>query len=131
MIVVVFCVIFLAMLGMVWRQLGSATRTFAMRTTCIQRDQGSVQALADAMHALEVGPPPANPYVCYDTVAIYPVRQLKTYTTDTKTSNYYQITFTRTSDAGVTPRTYSVAVVPVSSAGTLPLNPNDFAAAGP
>ncbi len=49
MIVIIFSVIFLAMLGMVWNQIGSAMRAFTVRSQQIQRDQGAVQALAHAM----------------------------------------------------------------------------------
>ena len=51
-----------------WRGMASALRVASVRTLQSQRDEGSIQALAGAMHVLETGVPPASPYVCGVTI---------------------------------------------------------------
>ena len=64
MLVVLFVLLFMAMLGVGWRLLGSNLRVESVRTLQVQRDQGSVPAIARGLTLLETGLPPSNPYVC-------------------------------------------------------------------
>jgi len=68
MMVLAFVVLFLALLGVAWRRVASALRIASVRTVQSQRDQGSIPALARAVHLLETGLPPASPYVCGVTI---------------------------------------------------------------
>ena len=78
-LVVVFSVLFFTLVGVAWRQTSSVVRIFTVRTNQLLRDRGATQALADALHALDVGKPPGDPdvYQCYDTVQIPPLNGLK------------------------------------------------------
>jgi hypothetical protein len=60
MLVLVFVVLFLAMLGVAWRQMASVLRIEAVRTNQIRRDQGCLLAAIQGIHYLEehmVAPP--------------------------------------------------------------------------
>jgi hypothetical protein len=62
MLVLLFNVLFLMLLGVAWRRMGSVLRIASVRTTQVQRDEGSLRVLADAMRLLETGLPPTTPY---------------------------------------------------------------------
>ena len=141
-IAAMFCVIFVTILGVAWRQMASTIGTFSARSAHIQQDQGAMMALAEAMRALEVGPPPfeeeSTTYTCYCTINNVPVMQdsrikypnsKDEYPESPKTC-YYQLTFVQT---GTTPsdRTYSVTVTSVSSLGTPAYDINNFGVNGP
>lgn len=64
MLVLVFIVLFMAMLGIACRQTASALRIETVRMAQIERDQGSVHAVARGLALLETGFPPTNPYSC-------------------------------------------------------------------
>ncbi len=64
MLVLVFIVLFMAMLGVACRQTASALRIETVRTTQIERDQGSMHAVARGLALLETGLPPSDPYSC-------------------------------------------------------------------
>lgn len=64
MLVLVFIVLFLAMLGVACRQTAAALRIESVRTLQTQRDEGSLHALAKGLALLETGLPPADPYIC-------------------------------------------------------------------
>ncbi len=64
MLVLVFIVLFLAMLGVTLRATGSALRIESARLRQLQRDEGSIHALAKGVALLETGLPPSDPYVC-------------------------------------------------------------------
>lgn len=64
MLVLVFIVLFLAMLGVACRQTASALRIESVRTLQIERDQGSMHAVAKGLALLETGLPPTDPYSC-------------------------------------------------------------------
>ncbi len=74
-IVVMFIVLFTALLGVVFRELAGALRVETLHTLEVQRDTGSVVALAQALALLQTGVPPASPYVCYTTVGTPPSSQ--------------------------------------------------------
>ena len=92
MLVVVFSVLFFTLVGVAWRQTSSVVRIFTVRTNQLLRDRGATQALADALHALDVGKPPGDPdvYQCYDTVQIPPLNGLKFQAGATGSPGYYQ-----------------------------------------
>lgn len=62
LLVVAFILVFLALLGVAFRQLGSAVRIETVRVLQVQRDQGSMHALARGLTLLETGMPPTTPY---------------------------------------------------------------------
>jgi hypothetical protein len=64
MLVLVFIVLFLGLLGVALRQTAAALRIETVRIMQIQRDEGSVHAVARALALLETGLPPTDPYVC-------------------------------------------------------------------
>ncbi len=64
MLVLVFIVLFLGFLGVALRQTAAALRIESVRIMQIQRDEGSVHAVARGLALLETGLPPADPYVC-------------------------------------------------------------------
>jgi hypothetical protein len=78
MIVLIFVTLLLMLLAVAWRQLGSALRIATADAARSELDAGSIQALARALHLLETGLPPANPYVC--CAAISTPGGSKTYT---------------------------------------------------
>jgi len=146
-IAAMFCVLFMTVLGVAWRQMASTIGTFSVRCDYIQQDQGAVMAMAEAMRALEVGPPPfsSNPtsYTCYCTINNVPVIQdMKVkypnvkddYPESTKTC-HYEVKFERkTAAEEETPendRVYTVTVTSVTTAGSPVLNINDFGRKGP
>ena len=67
-LVLLFVLLFVTILGVGWRRLGSSVRVQTIRVGQIQRDQGSVQALGLGLGLLETGSPPSNPYACYVNV---------------------------------------------------------------
>lgn len=68
MLVLVFIVVFLAVLGVAYRQTAAALRLESVRSQQVRRDEGSVHALARGVTLLETGLPPANPYLCAVTL---------------------------------------------------------------
>jgi hypothetical protein len=67
-LVLMFIVLFLALLGVVYREVAGALRIESLHSVQVRRDQGSVPALARALALFETGLPPSNPYVCGVTV---------------------------------------------------------------
>jgi hypothetical protein len=142
--VAVFCVLFATFMGVAWRRMASTIRTFSVRSNQVGQDQGAIMALADAMRALEVGPPPTTTYTCYcvETVSVmqnlrikYPETDKTRYPETTKTC-YYRLTFERQlseeSSSGDN-RVYTVAVEKLEQKpadGTF-LDINDFGVNGP
>ncbi len=137
-LVVVFSVLFFTLVGVAWRQMSSVVRTFTVRTNQLLRDRGATQALADALHALDVGQPPQGSagspdvYQCYDTVQIAPLNGLKFQSAAAGSPSYYMLTFTRLRSEEVGGnRVYQVNVVQSSSLGTPPFSLADFVGAQP
>jgi hypothetical protein len=146
-LVAAFCVLFVTFMGVAWRQMASALYTFTSRSEQIQQDQGAYMVLAQAMRALEVGPPPSSSYVCYGSATVPAMANMRvqcpdptSYSSETDaiaaypdspTVCYYEVTFAL---GGV--KTYVVTVKRLSSAPTPTeekpyLNMNDFAKNGP
>ena len=73
LMVIVFLVLFLAMLGTAWRQVASVLRVETVRAVQTRRDQGCLLAAIQGIHELEAsGTPSSNPW--------YPVVDGKSYT---------------------------------------------------
>jgi hypothetical protein len=128
-LVVVFSVLFFTLVGVAWRQMSSVVRIFTVRTNQLLRDRGATQALADALHALDVGQPPGDPdvYQCCDTVQIPPLNGLKFQAGAASSPYYYQLTFTRMRSEEVGGnRVYQVNVEQSSAAGMPPFRLADF-----
>ena len=68
MLVLVFIVLFLALSAIAYRRTGAALRIESARSLQIQRDEGSIHAVARAVALLETGLPPSDPYVCGVTI---------------------------------------------------------------
>ncbi len=64
LMVILFLILMFSLLTLAYSQLGSALRAEAARAQQVQRDTGSVPALAQALALLETGYPPASPYIC-------------------------------------------------------------------
>jgi hypothetical protein len=104
--VLIFSMLLLGMLGVAWRRIGASLRITSIRTVQISRDQGSIPALARALHLLETGAPPSSPYVCGVTINVANVPHV------------YAVTFApegETSD-----NRWSVQVVPGANATPMP-----------
>ena len=67
-LVLMFVVLFLALLGVVYREVAAALRIESLHSIEVRRDEGSVQALAQGVALLESGLPPTNPYACGVTI---------------------------------------------------------------
>jgi len=61
-IVLLFNVLFLMLIGVTWRRMASVIRIATVRAEEIERDEGRLQVLAQAMRLLETGLPPAISY---------------------------------------------------------------------
>src|SRR5439155_17039615 len=68
MLVLVFILLFLSLLGVAFRQASAALRIETGHTQQVQRDEGSVHAVARGVLLLETGLPPSTPYVCAVTI---------------------------------------------------------------
>jgi hypothetical protein len=62
MLVLGFMVLLLSILGLTYRQIAAVLRVEAARSNQVICDQGSMQAVAQAMSLLENGPPSSDPY---------------------------------------------------------------------
>ena len=60
-LVIVFLVIFLAMLGTAWRHVASVLRVETVRAVQTRRDQGCLLAAVKGMHILETTATPTSP----------------------------------------------------------------------
>jgi Tfp pilus assembly protein PilX len=133
-LVVVFSVLFFTLVGVAWRQMSSVVRIFTVRTNQLLRDRGATQALADGLHALDVGQPPGDPdvYQCCDTVQIPPLTGLKFQSGQASSPYYYTLTFTRArgQEAGGN-RVYQMSVEQSAAAGTPLFKLSDFVGSQP
>ena len=66
--VVIFIVLFTAMLGVVFRELAGALQVETLHKLEVQRDTGTFVALSQALALLQTGLPPTNPYECSVTI---------------------------------------------------------------
>jgi hypothetical protein len=64
MMVLVFLVLFLAILGVCYRHIAAMLRVESVNQTRTVYDEDCIAALARAMALLESGLPPSNPFVC-------------------------------------------------------------------
>jgi hypothetical protein len=67
MLVVLFVVLFLAMLGVTWRQVASVLRIETVRQSQVRRDQGCLMAVLKGIRFLETTTP-SSPYILSTTV---------------------------------------------------------------
>jgi hypothetical protein len=67
-LVVLFLVLFSAVLGVACCELAAVIRTVSLQAVQSDRDEGSLQAAALAVALLETGVPPTSPYVCVATI---------------------------------------------------------------
>ena len=114
--VLIFTMLFFAMLGVAWRRIAASLRIASIRTVQTHRDQGSIPALARAMHLLETGTPPSSPspYVCGVTINVV------------NAPRAYTVTFAAEGDTG-----WSVHVDATQPGETPPPMPGTFATIPP
>lgn len=104
LIVLAFVTLSLSLLAMACSQLSSSILIQTARTQQLQRDEGSIHAVARGLALLETGYPPTNPYVCGVTI-------------DTSTGSHpFIVTFEF--DA---PNRCSVTAAPGENLATMPL----------
>ena len=84
LLVVAFILLFLAILGVAFRQIGAAVRIESARVLQVQRDEGSLHAVARGLALLETGLPPTSPYVGAVTIvtSIGPCSYTVTFTSE-------------------------------------------------
>jgi len=109
MLVVVFILLFLALLGVTYRQIGAAVRIESTRVLQVKRDEGSVHAVARGLALLETGLPPYNPYTGAVTI-----------TTSTGARSF-TVTFTQEGSSN-----WSVYATPTPAGTSPPLLPSTF-----
>jgi hypothetical protein len=68
MLVMVFVVLFLAMLGVAWRQVASVLRVETVRQTQARRDRGCLQAVVNGIQHLDATPTIASGEVWSTTI---------------------------------------------------------------
>lgn len=68
LLVLIFLALVLSLYSLSYRHTAAALRVEATRTLQLQRDEGSVHALAMGLALLETGLPPSNPYICAVTI---------------------------------------------------------------
>jgi hypothetical protein len=108
-LVLVFLVLFLSLAGLAYQQTGAVVRAEAVHAQQIQRDEGSIHALARGLALLETGFPPSNPYSCIVRI-----------TTSTGTFNY-TVSFSSSGN-----NTWTVSSAPTTPADLSPPMPSTF-----
>lgn len=118
LLVMVFVVLYTAILGVAWRRVASALRVECLSEVRRQEDRGSIQVLAQAMKVLETR-------LCWD--AANNAAELAGSTDSTivysKTldAKYYTIAFTRMNEIGTKWSVNVTAVMPEDIISLLPL----------
>jgi hypothetical protein len=98
LLIIAFAAFFFSLVALATSQLSSSILSETARAQQLERDEGSIHALARALALLETGYPSTTPYIC--GVAI-----------DTSTgSNTYKVTF-----ALEAPQSWSVTAKPIES----------------
>lgn len=67
-LVLIFMLMLLSLLSLAYRHVGAALRVESVRSAQGTRDEGSLQAIAQALAVIGTGVPPSNPYVCGVTI---------------------------------------------------------------
>ena len=67
-LVVLFQVLFLALLGVAFRELAATIRAVSLEQLQADRDEGSLHAVARGLALLETGLAPTSPYLCCATI---------------------------------------------------------------
>jgi hypothetical protein len=107
--VLLFLLLVFSIMAVAWRQLESALRAEAARALQVQRDEGSVAALAQGLALLETGSPPSSPYTCGTSIA-----------TSTGTVSF-TVTFTSQGNS-----VWSVQSAPTAEGDNPPAMPSSF-----
>jgi hypothetical protein len=68
-LVLLFLILMFSLMTLAYGRLGAALRAESVRAKKVQRDEGSTQALAQALALLETGLPPSNPYSCTTNIS--------------------------------------------------------------
>lgn len=102
MLVLVFIILFMAMLGVACRQTASALRIESVSLVQKQRDEGSLHAVAKGLALLETGIPPTDPYVCAVDITTSTGTRSYTVTFTAEATNNWSIN-AKPTDAGDTP----------------------------
>jgi hypothetical protein len=68
LLVLAFLVVFFSLLAMTYSQLASSLRVESVRAKQLQREEGSLHALARGLALLETGYPSTDPYACGVTI---------------------------------------------------------------
>lgn len=68
LLVLAFIVLLLSLWSVAYRHTAAALRIESARSLAVQRDEGSLHALARGLALLETGVPPTDPYACGVTI---------------------------------------------------------------
>jgi hypothetical protein len=110
-LVLVFMVLLVSLTSMAYRQVASALRIESVRALQTIRDEGSLQAAAQALALLQTGLPPSSPYLCGATI-------------ETPTGQrVYEVTFTSPDNIN-----WTIHAVLAADGEALDPMPNSFAA---
>ena len=113
MLVLVFIVLFLGLLGAALRQTSAALRIESVRILQIQRDEGSLHAVARGLALLETGLPPSDPYVCGIDINISTGMRAFTVTFVSEGAGQWSVQSVATPE-GELPQSMPVSFAPVS-----------------
>lgn len=113
MLVLVFIVLFLTMLGVACRRTAAALRIESVRALQVQRDEGSLHALARGLALLETGLPPSDPYACGVVIDTSEGARSFTVTFTSEGGNNWSVTSSPTG-AGEAPPAMPVVFTPPS-----------------
>ena len=102
-IVPIFIVLFLAMLGVVYREVAGALRIESLHALQVSRDEGSICAMGRGLALLENGLPPTNPYVCCATIDTPAGPQIFTVTFASADGVNWQVSSSPTSGGATSP----------------------------
>ena len=114
MLVLMFIIVYLVILGIAYRGIASALRVATAHAQRIDRDEGSIPALACGLELLESGQPPSDPYVCGVLV------------TTSHGPQSFTLTFNQVDNA-----TWNVTAGPTVAGSNPPVVPSTFAPAAP
>jgi hypothetical protein len=101
--VLIFDVLFLALLYAAWEHIGAILQTESAHAGNRERDRGRLPALGCALRLLENGSPPSDDYACGIAVSILPVCQNTYFLDDVSAAGlsnsvkkYYKIQYKKT-----------------------------------
>jgi hypothetical protein len=112
MLVLVFIVLFLVMLGVACRRTAMALRIETARSLQVQRDEGSLHALARGVALLETGVPPSDPYACAVVINTSQGSRMFTVTFMSEGGDNWSVNAVPTGDSAIPPDMPSVFLPP-------------------